>query len=172
VFEQLNKNLADAASADDNNGVADFHACPAIRVDGRYHRATGETADVKGNFLGQRQQILGGRFEELSEAAGGRYANDPADVTALGVAAGPTVHAFTAGEKQVGRDPIADADVFHFGADRAHDARRFMAWNVREVRHVGQAVLNVDVGAANAASVGLDQSVARTQCRNGRLADS
>ena len=164
-LEQLDHDQSDAAGAQHDGHVERPQPGTAIGVYGRDYGTTHQAGTIERHSVGNHQQVRGGNGEVLGKRAGPGDAQDAAEVRALLLAAGAAEAAVRTTEKQMRDHPLADrqrADVRPHGR---HYARRLMAWYVRQTGHVGQPVLDVQVGAADAAGASLDQDLIRPDHR-------
>ncbi len=164
-LEQLDHDQADSAGAQHDGRVVGPQPGAAIGVHGRDHGQLTRPADSNGTPSGIAQQIRGGSGKVFGKRARPRDAQDAAQVAALLLAARAAEAAVRATEEQVRDHPLADLQSADVRSHGRHDPGRLMAGDVRQRRHVGQPVLDVQVGAADAAGAGPDQDLIRPDRR-------
>jgi len=85
--------------------------------------------------------------------------------------AGSSVGTFRLDDKQVRDNPLAGLESRDVSPYRDDGSSGLMTGNVRQARNVGQAVLDVQIGPADAACVGLDEYLVGPDLRDRHLLD-
>ena len=118
--------------------------------------------------LGVERHHVGGRHRDVLGEAAGPVDADPLRIAAQVAAAGAAVAAVAAGDVALAGDAVADLEALHLGADLGDRADELVADGHRHRdRGLGPLVPvgDVEVGAADAGVVDLDEDVGRTAGR-------